>query len=189
MAVGTLWYAQQAEAWINLGGIASVPFTASFTQTLLELMGTSSTTIQTGYRKEWTGRVTNVSVRGGNRGYKAVDTLGIVQLGQQGRPELVTAEFGVIFENADAAIYITGSGVTGCTSYTRFQYGEKSTAAADRQKIAMLFKTTDGTKVYHFLMNNAYLIGRDMTLNSDGYVEEKWTIGALAQDCYEEDNF
>jgi hypothetical protein len=196
MTVGQLWYAQQGEAWINLGAITTVATTLS-----LELqMGTTSTVIADGYKKDWTGRVSNISINGGSRDIKALDTLGINQLAQQGRPEIMTAEFTVILENNSGAEYIGGDAVctfagttTSAGTYTgtfqRFQYGEKTTAATDRQKTAVLLKLTDGVKVQYCLLNNAYMTGRELSLSADGYVEEKWTIKCLAQDYYEEDNF
>jgi hypothetical protein len=153
----------------------------------------------------WTGRVTNVSIKGGSRDMKAVDTLGIHQLAQHGRPEIMTAEFSLILENAQGAEYLSGvpfittitvPSYTGTftSTFSRWQYGEKSTSASDRPSLAVLFRLTDAVatasnKTVNVLLNNAYLTNREMSLAADGSVEEKWTIKCLAQDYYEEDNF
>lgn len=214
MAIGTLWYAQQASAKILQGTIASGTATTqigcttqALDQIILAVAGgtTAVTTGGAGSIQTWTGRVTNVSIKGGSRDYKAVDTLGISQLGQQGRPEIMTAEFSLILENSQGSEYISGtpfiSTVTvpayigGSTStFTRWKYGEKSTAATDRPALAVLFKLTDAVatasnKTVNVLLNNAYLTNREMSLTADGFVEEKWTVKCLAQDYYEEDNF
>lgn len=196
MTVGTLWYAQQAEAWIRLGAITTIAG-GTFTQTLETLMGTASSVVTADYKKDWTGRIMSLSVTGGSRDFKALNTFGISQLAQQGRPEIVQCEFSIVYEDTASAQYISGTpyGVAAFTTgtytgtFTRFQFGEKSTAAADRQKLAVMFKLTDGVKVVYLLLNNAFMTNRDISLNSDGYVEEKWTMKTLAQDYYEEDNF
>jgi len=218
MAVGTLWYAQQATAKILQAALAAGTATTQVgctTQALDQIISnaTSSTT-GAGSIRTWTGRVTNVSIKGGSRELKAVDTLGINQLAQHGRPEIMTAEFSLILENAQGSEYLsgvpfitsvvcasydygTGAGQYGSTftsTFSRWQYGEKSTAASDRPALAVLFKLTDAValasnKTVNVLLNNAYLTNREMSLAADGSVEEKWTIKCLAQDYYEEDNF
>ena len=209
MAIGTLWYAQQASAKILQGTIASGTATTQIgctTQALDQIIVAATTsTTGAGSIQTWTGRVTNVSIKGGSRDYKAVDTLGINQLGQQGRPEIMTAEFSLILENSQGSEYISGTpfistvtvpAYTGSSTstFTRWQYGEKSTAATDRPALAVLFKLTDAVatasnKTVNVLLNNAYLTNREMSLTADGFVEEKWTVKCLAQDYYEEDNF
>jgi hypothetical protein len=209
MAVGTLWYAQQAAAQILQGTLASGTATTQVgctTQALNQIIANAtSATSGAGSIWNWTGRVTNVSIKGGSRDFTAVNTLGINQLGQQGRPEIITAEFSLILENAQGAEYLSGTpfitsvvvaAYTGTytSTFTRWQYGEKSTNAADRPTLAVLFKLTDAVatasnKTVNVLMNNAYLTNREMSLAADGNVEEKWTIKCLAQDYYEEDNF
>jgi hypothetical protein len=89
----------------------------------------------------------------------------------------------------------TGGGSTFTATFVRYQFGEKSTAASDRQKLAAMFILTNEAttaalnKTVYVLMNDATLTNRELSLSSDGYVEEKWTIKCLAQNYYEEDNF
>jgi hypothetical protein len=212
MALGTLWYAQQASVKILQGGLAGGTATtqlgcttAAFDQIVVN--ATTATTASGWLFNStiWTGRTTNVTIRGGSRDMTAVNTLGINQLAKQGRPEIMTAEFSLIFENAQGAQYISGDPyVTTCavtnytgtftSTFTRWQYGEKSTNAADRPNLVVLFKLTDAVatasnKTVNCLFNNAYLTNRETSLTADGNVEEKWTIKCLAQDYYEEDNF
>jgi hypothetical protein len=209
MAIGTLWYAQQASAKILQGTIASGTATTQIgcTTAALDQIIVSATTAASGAGSiaTWTGRVTNVTIRGGSRELTAVNTFGITQLGMHGRPDIITAEFTLILENAQGAEYLSGTpmvttvSVTNYTgtftsTFTRWQYGEKSTSAADRPSLAVLFKLTDAVatasnKTVNVLLNNAYLTNREMSLAADGNVEEKWTIKCLAQDYYEEDNF
>jgi hypothetical protein len=209
MALGTLWYAQQAIAKILQGTIASGTATTQIgcTTAALDQIIVSATTSASGLGSiaTWTGRVTNVTISGGSRDLKAIDTLGINQLGQQGRPEIMQAEFTLIAENAEGSQYISGlpfvttvtvPNYTGTftSTFSRWQYGEKSTNAADRPALAVLFKLTDSVatasnKTVNCLLNNAYLTNRETSLSADGFVEEKWTIKCLAQDYYEEDNF
>jgi len=212
MAIGTLWYAQQASVKILNGGLASGTATTQLgcTTAALDQIVVNATTASalagwlTG-SAIWTGRTTNVTIRGGSRDMTAVNTFGINQLAQHGRPEIMTAEFSLIMENAQGAEYISGSpyvttatvpNYTGTFTsvFTRWQYGEKSTNAADRQSLVVLFKLTDAVatasnKTVNCLFNNAYLTNRETSLTADGNVEEKWTIKCLAQDYYEEDNF
>jgi len=208
MALGTLWYAQQAEAKILQGTLASGTATAQVGCTTAALdqiiVNATSSTNGAGSIRTWTGRVTNVTIRGGSRDMTAVNTLGISQLAKQGRPEIMTAEFSLILENAQGAEYVSGVPFTTATvanytgtytsTFTRWQYGEKSTNAADRPALAVLFRLTDSVatasnKAVNCLFNNAYLTNRETSLSADGNVEEKWTIKCLAQDYYEEDNF
>ncbi len=209
MAVGTLWYAQQASAQILQDTIASGTATTQIgctTQALDQIIvNATSATSGSGSIWTWTGRVSDVSIKGGSRDYTAVNTLGINQLGQQGRPEIITAEFSLILENSQGAEYLSGTPFitsvevsnyvdTATCTFTRGQYGEKSTNATDRPALAVLFKLTDAVetednKTVNVLLNNAYLTNREYSLTADGYVEEKWTIKCLAQDYYEEDNF
>jgi len=212
MALGTLWYAQQASAKILQGALASGTATTGIgctTQALDQIIVNATTqTSGSGSIRTWTGRVTNVSIKGGSRDFKAKDTLGISQLAEHGRPEVITAEFSLIFENAQGAEYLSGipfittvtvtdytiGGTTFTSTFSRWQYGEKSTSVADRPSLAVLFKLTDAVvsasnKTVNCLLNNAYLTDRESSLAADGSVEEKWTIKCLAQDYYEEDNF
>lgn len=189
MAVGILWYAQMAH--VSIGGSITTPTTAS--PLFVQLAATV---------KDWTGRVSNVAVRGGSRDAVAVNTLGIVQLQHNQRPEIVTAEFTLIYEGDSSAAYIAGSPIsfnyTGTLAstgtYSRYQYGEKSTAATDRAVIAVCFTLDNGAtgasnKTVYVTLNNAVCTSREFSLAADGYLEEKWTIKCLAQNYYEEDNF
>lgn len=213
MAIGTLWYAQQASAKILNGVIASgtavtqIGCTTQALDQIIVAVATAGTTGATGAwtLQTWTGRVSNVSIKGGSRDMSAVNTLGISQLAMHGRPEIMTAEFSLILETAQGAEYLSGTPFittavvanyqgTFTSTFSRWQYGEKSTSAADRPALAVLFKLTDSVatasnKTVNVLLNNAYLTNREMSLAADGNVEEKWTIKCLAQDYYEEDNF
>ena len=211
MAIGTLWYAQQANATILQGALAggtAVTQLGCTTAALNQIVVSATTaTAAAGWltdSKTWTGRVTNLTIRGGSRDFSKVDTFGITQLGKQERPDIVTAEYTLIMESSDGAQYLSGTPYTSAvvasyagtftSTFTRWKYGEKSTNATDRPTLVVLFRLTDSVltasnKTVNVLMNNSYLTEREMSLTSDGYVEEKWTIKCLAQDYYEEDNF
>ena len=209
MAVGTLWYAQQASAKILQGTINSGTSTSQYGCTTASLdqiiVNVTTATTGSGSIRTWTGRITDLSIKGGSRDTTAVDTFGITQLSKHGRPEIMTAEFSLIMENSQGAEYISGTPLLTsvvCASYTgtftstftRWQYGEKSTNSTDRPTLAVLFKLTDSVatasnRTVNCLMNNAYLTNRETGLSADGNVEEKWTVKCLAQDYFEEDNF
>jgi len=209
MAIGTLWYAQQAAVKILQGTLAEGTATTQVGCTTAALsqiiVNATTTTTGSGSIRTWTGRVNNLTIRGGSRDGTAVNTFGINQLMHHGRPEVMTAEFTLLLENAQGAEYISGlpmvttvsvANYTGTytSTFTRWQYGEKSTSAADRPTLAVLFTLNDAVatasnKTMNVLMNNSYLTNREMSLAADGTVEEKWTLKCLAQDYYEEDNF
>lgn len=196
MATGVLWYAQQAEVHISGTTLGSTAL-ASTTQSLFSQLTTPTA---------WTGRCKDLSISGGSRDMTAENTLGVNQLEMHGRPEIMSAEFTLVYEDGDSAAYIAGTpfataNVTTATAgnhyatgtFTRYQYGEKTTAAADRAKMAVCFVLTNmattSNKTVYVILNEAVMTSRELSLNSEGYVEEKWTVKCLAQNYYEEDNF
>lgn len=197
MAVGVLWYAQMARAHIANALTSVTTNTPIFAQ-----LSTATGTASGQNSVEWTGRVSNVSIRGGSRDAEAVNTLGISQLQHNMRPEIVTAEFSLIYKDSLSAAYIAGSETTyaytgtlaNTGTFSRYQYGEKSTAATDRATICVVFTldndvTGASNNTVYISMNNAVLTNREMSLTAEGYLEEKWTIKCLAQNYYEKNNF
>jgi len=186
-----IWYAKEAKV-IIANAITTVTTNVPILDQLSATTGTAS-----GYNKlEWSGHVKDVTVSGGERDYTPVDVLGANQLGQQGRPGGKTISFTLVYQDGESNKYFvgdassfdysaTGSAATG--TYSRYQGGEKTTG--DRVKHCLVFEVTDGTNNSFVCCNNVYGVGREVSLNSDGHVEERWTLKCLDKDYYEEDNF
>jgi len=197
MAVGILWYAQFAKAHL-----ANAVSTVATTSPMFAQLATGTGTSTGANLLNWTGRVSDLTIRGASRDITAVNTFGISQLSQPGRPEVVTAEFTLIYDGDTSAQYLAGSSITysytgtaaNTGTFSRFQYGEKSTVATDRVLLCGVFTldnqaTGTSNKTVYVSLNNASLTNRELSLTSDGYVQEKWTLKCLAQDFYEEDNY
>ena len=190
MAIGTLWYAQMAK-------VALAANLTSAVVTNVPLYGQLVTPT------DWTGRVSNLTIRGGGRDMTPVNTLGISQLRQNQRPDVVTAEFTLIYDNVNSAAYLAGTGSTfsytgtaaNTGTFSRYQFGEKSTAATDRAMLSLVFTldnadTAANNKTVYISMVNAVMTSSpELSLDADGYMNEKWTVKCLAQDFYVEANF
>ena len=190
MAIGVLWYAQQAKLAIAANLTTSVV-------TNVPLYGQLVTPT------DWTGRVTNLTIRGGGRDVVAVNTLGIGQLQHKQRPEIVTAEFTLVYDNVNSSAYVAGTSSTysytgsaaNTGTYVRYQFGEKTTAALDRTLAALVFTLdnadtgANNKTVYVAMVNAVFTNPPELSLDADGYLNEKWTVKCLAQDYYDEANF
>jgi len=192
-----LWYAKQAKVFIN-GAIADAEFTSSTGLTVKDLLSVS--------KLNYTGQAKDIRISGASRDLTAVNTCGEGQLKQPGRPDIVTAEFTLVYSDNDSAEFLAGAAEsTAITStsvgtqsgpFTRYKFGEKTTAALDRVAKAVLFEvnnqeattSADYKAIYH-LLNNADCTNREISLNADGHVEERLTFKCLAEDLYEDDNF
>jgi len=177
--MATLWYARDAKAWIA-PTIATVG-----TTTTLKTQQVSSV--------EFTAKCKEVRISGGERDLEAINTLGIGQLDQQGRPTIIECVLTLVYDDATkTGTYLGGTTVTiGTTGFRRIQLGEHVTTGSDpidRVRKSVLVELDDGTNKVYALLNNAYATTREWGLAADGHVEETLTFKTLAQNYYEEDN-
>ena len=192
VSVGPLWEAQQA-----LGYIMAAPMTQSTNHSWYDVF-TAAT------RVNYTGRISNLAISGGTRDVKPINTFGVNQLKKHDRVEIIQAEFSIVYQKSDSALYLAGPAlntftstiVTGASTFTEFQYGEQPTIAKNRSDGAVAFcmdngdvTTSTGKQIAYVVMNNATCVSRELSLNSEGYVEEKFVFKCLARDYFEGDNF
>lgn len=195
VAVGNLWEAQQALAYI-----LQAPMVASTTAPWYDVVTGATKVI-------YTGRVMDVSIDGNTKDVEIVNTYGVNQLLHRKRAEIVTAKFKIVYQKGDSAVYIDGPGATytstlatGAAAFKQFQAGEKLTigtgAGANRAAGALALILDNGDvltaatkQLVCVVMNNAWCVERTLGLNSEGYVEENFTYKCLQRDYFEEDNF
>ena len=121
-----------------------------------------------------------------NPGEAGIDVLNVYgdQLLEESRPELVTAEFTMVFTDVDIWGMSFGT-ATGPSGYTRYQGQDKT---GSRTAKAIVFKLASSTKgTLHALMNNAYITAMgEMTLAADGSAEQTFTAVCKLSDFYVE---
>lgn len=121
-----------------------------------------------------------------NPGEAGMDVLNVYgdQLLEESRPELVTAEFTMVFTDVDIWGFSFGTS-SAPTGYTRY-IGQDSTG--NRSKKAIVFKLASPTKgTLHALMNNAYITEMgEVTLAADGSAEQTFTAVCKLSDFYVE---
>jgi len=172
----TLWYARDAKVWI-----APLIATVNATDTL-KAQQTAVTPV------EYSGKCKEVRISGGERDLEAINTLGIGQLDQQGRPTIIECVLTLVYEDATkTGSMIDGPAITTASGFKRVQAGEH-VVASDRVRKSVLVELDDGTNKVYALLNMAYATTREWGLAADGHVEETLTFKTLAQHYYEEDN-
>ena len=191
MAIGLIWEAPEAQLFV---------FSSALTISGVVPM---YDTITGGTKTDYTGRCKDLSIRGLERDISAESTLGVNQIAHQKRPSAVEASFTIIHQEnigsqflAGIATTLTSTLVTAAADFNQYQYGEKSTAAAKRVAGAIAFildnqelLTSSDKKLVVAVLNNAYCTSRELSLDSEGFVEEKLTFKCMPQDYRDEDNF
>lgn len=192
MASGPLWEAQEAEFYIT-----DAAFTVSTTVPMYDTLQAATDEIN------FTGRCRDIRISGGVQDVAAVNTLGINQLIHEQRPPIVEAVFTIIYQEGMTAKYVGGAAttltstvITAASGFDQYNYGEKSTSAARRSSHGVFLVLDNGDtdasadrQLVVCALNEAYCTSREMSLNSEGYVEERLTFKCLAQNYREEDNF
>ena len=108
---------------------------------------------------------------------------------EEKRPDMVTADFTLMFSNTDQIGSLTSwSTVAPSSGYTRYQGVD---ATGNRTKRAIAFQVAQsGVGTVNILMNNAVMTGQgDMSLAADGSAEQTMGAACLLSDFYVEDNF
>jgi hypothetical protein len=141
---------------------------------------------------DFTATVKDVSISGGGRDVDLINLLGLNQLLEEKRPEIVEISFTrVAGADIGAAAPISGfewsdgSAIAAPTN-KRVQLGEK--ASNDRTKKSVAVYISNNSLTLTFLATNAYVQTPELSLSADGSMEEKFTIKAKANDCYIEDS-
>jgi len=123
-----------------------------------------------------------------NPGEAGADVLNVYgdQVLEESRPEVITADFTMIFSDID--IWKMSMATTDAyTGYERYK-GEDQTGA--RTKKAIVFRVLGATKgTLHALLNNAVITAQgEMSLAADGSAEQTFSAVCLKKDFYVEDN-
>jgi hypothetical protein len=180
MANRNVWFMRNAELKID-----TVVYPAVSGSTPLESQISATGT--------WTSRVKNVKLETGVRDISPINVMGIQQLKQEDRPQIVTLTFNTVFYPQGAATnttlndFLFGLGAAvGSTGYNRYQGGEKATN--DRTDMAVLLKferpTAAVATTCTFLLNNATITAGPVTSDAEGHTEQEWTAKCLAVDLY-----
>lgn len=181
MASNKVWFAKDAVLKIS-----GTPVTLGTTDTVANLISSTGT---------WSSRVKNVRIEQGTRDIEPINVMGVQQLKQENRPEIVSLTFNTAMYPqglaTDATLFsflfgvgtaLTGSGA----GYIRYQGGEKT--SNDRSDMAVLVTMSRPggavTDTVHFLLNNATTTAGPVTLDAEGHAEQEWTVKCLAVDFY-----
>ena len=183
MASSKVWFAKDAIVAVS-GTVISTP--VATTNTVSGLFSASGT---------WSSRVKNVRIEQGTMDVEPINVMGINQLLQENRPEIVTLTFNTVMYPQAAAtdttlfsfMFGTGTSLSGSgAGFIRYQGGEK--ASGFRTNMAALVTMTRpggaATDTMHILLNNAFTTAGPVTLDAEGHAEQEWTIKCLATDLY-----
>jgi len=178
MASPAIWYGRNANVCIGTA-LAAVGTTGS-----LWALATAATALNvTNYCKD-------LKIAPGETGVDALNVFG-TQLLEEKRPNLVTADFTMVFTNIDSwGSTNTWSTVAASSGYTRFQ-GTDSTGNKTKRCVGFSLQQTgtNGQGTVNVLMNNAIISNQgDLSVAADGSAEQ--TLSAVCQltDFYAEDN-
>lgn len=160
------WYGK--EAAVKIGGTITVGTTSSLWD---QVTGT-----------DYSGETKELRINPGEAGVDVLNVYGD-QLIEESRPELVTADFTMVFTDTD--IWAFSFATTDAYSGTRL-VGQDATGS--RTKKAIVFKVADSTKgTINVLMNNAYITAQgEVSLAADGSAEQTFTAKCLISDFYVE---
>lgn len=180
MASKKVWFMRDA-----ILAIGAAIGTVSTTSTLATQFSALST---------WTSRIKDLRLSLGARDVGKIDVMGLQQLLDEMRPEMVELNFKVVYypggePAASTTLYsfLFGQGfAVGATGYNRYQGGEKATG--ERSQMAALITTNRpaGTSVDTavILMNNSIVTHGPISADASSSFEEEWTIKCLAADVY-----
>jgi hypothetical protein len=174
-----VWFARDADLMID--------------NVISSVSGSSTLESQISATGTWTSRVKNVGVELGERDIEPINVMGLQQLKQENRPQIVTMTFNTVFypqgatTNTTLFAFLFGVGsAVGVTGYNRYQAGEK--ANNDRTEMAVLVKMTRPggavTDTATILLNNATVTAGPVRWDAEGHLEQEWTVKCLAADLY-----
>jgi hypothetical protein len=168
-----IWEAREASVKISefLATVASTVFTAQVSAT------------------DYSGRVKNVAITGGERDVESIPLLGTTsgyanqEIFQKSVGSLREITMTLVYQDTDISLLGAGT-VTKPTTYTRRIQGDQALT-----KKAVLVSFTDGSNTLSVLMNNCFVTKMgDIKIEADGHAEQEITLKCLAKDYYEEDD-
>jgi len=172
-----IWEAREAQ--VNIGSSVTV--------------GSTSTLLAQVSATDFTGRVKDVKISGGERDVESIPLLGEDSTGYANQ-EIFQKSVGSLREVSMTLIYtdsdISALGMgTVATSGSASGYSRLQGDQALTQK-AVLVSFNSGSNYVNVLLNNAYVtkLG-DLSIEADGHLTQEVTLKCLAKDYYEEDNF
>lgn len=166
--------------------------TVKIGSTLSSIAGSTTLLSQMSGGTEYTGRVKDVKISGGERDVESIPLLGENTSGYANQ-EIFQKSVGTLREISMTLIYQDidisqlGAGTVSTTGsasgYKRIQ-GDQ-----DLTQKSVLVSFNDGSDYVNVLLNNAYVtkLG-DLSIEADGHLEQEITLKCLAKDYYEEDN-
>lgn len=177
MASPAIWYGRNANVCIGTA------LTVGTTTNLWVAATTAS-----GYNM--TNLCKDLKITPGESGVDALNVFG-TQLLEEKRPNLVTADFTIVFTNIDSWASTNTWATAGTpTGYTRY-VGQDSTGNKTKRCVGFSLQQTGtgGQGTVNVLMNNAIVSNQgDLSIAADGSAEQ--TLSAVCQltDFYVEDN-
>jgi len=135
---------------------------------------------------DYSGECKDLTINPGEAGVDVLNVFGS-QLVEESRPELVTADFTMVFNDIDIWKFNFAT-VTSPSGFERYA-GTDSTGS--RTTKAIVFKLENSNKgTLHVLMNNAYITSQgELSISADGSAELTFSAACLISDCYVEDNY
>ena len=173
-----VWYARFADGTIG-DTLASV--LSGTSNNLFAQVSTNNLSAKT--------HLENVEITEGEMDVEEINTFGNTQRVNEKRPTMFKITCDMVFSDSDYAYAkrFFGPQITATTGYAaRYQGGEKATVAANRAKCAFALQDSDGTNIQAFLLNNAYMTGREFKQSAEDYVKISVVLKCLHQDFYEE---
>jgi len=171
-----IWEAR--EATVNIGDTVG---TVQGSSTLLSQVSVT----------DFSGRVKDVSITGGERDVESIPLLGTTsgyanqEVFQNSVGSLRELSMTMVYQDTDVTLFASGTVATSGTAstYTRIQ-GDQ-----DVTQRAVLVSFNSGSDYVNVLLNNAYAIKLgDLKIEADGHLEQEIVFKCLAKDYYEESN-
>lgn len=164
----TIWYGK--EAAVTIGTAFTVATTSSYWAQATAASGT-----------DYSAECTDLTINPGEAGVDVLNVYGD-QLAEESRPELITADFTMLFSDIDIWKFsmATAATITGYVSYR----GEDQTGSKTKRSVA--FKVADSTKgTVIALLNNSYVVAQgELSLAADGRAEQTFSAVCLKDDFY-----
>lgn len=146
--------------------------------------GTSSTDLYSQVSgTDFSGDCKEVTINPGAHGVEIINVFGD-QLIDENRPELVTADFTMVYSDVDIFGLSFATAATAPSGYTRYQ-GTDSTGS--RTARALGFQVYTSSSTANALMNNAYIVDRgEVSINAEGHAEQTFSAACLVKDYFVE---
>lgn len=163
-----VWYGEQAA--VKMG-------------TALASVSTADTLWEQVSGTDYSGECKEVTINPGEAGVDILNVYGD-QLLEEKRPELVTADFTMVFTDVDIWGETGWSSETAPSGFTRYK-GTDNTGS--RSAKAIVFKLSSSSSTVNVLMNNAYITAQgQITLAADGSAEQTFSAVCKLEDFYVE---